>query len=504
VLRRAGFFVAALLGILSFPPLGLWPLAYVAMVPFLAAAVDLSPRRAFRRAYLAGFVFFSAILYWIGLNSGAPVALSAASAVAVVAVLSTVWAITAWAVAKTAARVSIRCALIVFVSLYMFFEVFWGTGEIAFPWAVWGLTQTRCLPALQAADLGDIYGLSLWVLSLNALAFLLWHDRDHRRRLGWIFALVFLVPIVYGIVRLATFVPGESVSVAAVQANTPAEEKWQMAAEDIARSYIETTKPLTGTGTRLVVWPETATPTPLRFRPWLRDALDSLCNSTGMTLLTGATDYSFDSSRGWLPYNAAFLVRPGTPELLSSAKIHLVPFGERIPGQKWFPFLNKLHLGQAEWVPGKEVVVFPAQNGVPPLGCLICFEVVFPDLAADMVMRGARLLTTITNDGWYGNSSGPYQHLDLARLRAVAVRRSMVRSANTGISALIDPTGRVTERLGYNRVGSIHGTLPAYSGITLAARLAHWWLRIYTALLIAMLFVLWIKSGREHSAQHVS
>ncbi|MBU1983063.1 apolipoprotein N-acyltransferase, partial [bacterium] len=283
---------------------------------------------------------------------------------------------------------------------------------------------------------------------------------------------------------------------AAAQANTPVSEKWQTSAEAIAQSYLKVSASVRETGARLLVWPETATPAPICYRPWIRNILHEFCDSTGVCLLTGATDYENDAQRGMVPYNAAFLFRPGTQELLRSAKVHLVPFGERIPGQKLFPFLHQLHLGQAEWEPASQIVVFPEHDGVPPLGCLICFEVIFPEIAADMVHGGAALLTTITNDGWYGNSSGPYQHLNLARLRAVAVRRSIVRAGNTGISALILPTGEIRCSLGYDRAGMIFGTVPVRGEITLAARLARVWLPFYSLLLTAVLVALWLSRPR--------
>ncbi len=336
------------------------------------------------------------------------------------------------------------------------------------------------------------------MLALNAIAFVWWTTRARRPAIA--FLLVLIVPVLYGVVRLQQVEGGTPVRVAAVQANTPAEDKWQIPAEDIAQSYLNTSRPLMGTDTRLVVWPETATPTALRYRPWLRNALQHFSDSTGMSLLTGATDYEMDPVRGQQPFNAAFLIRPGSHDLLRSAKIHLVPFGERIPFQSVFPFLSKLHLGQAEWVPGKSVVVFPEHNGVPPFGCLICYEVIFPEIASDMVRQGALLLTTITNDGWYGNSSGPYQHLALARLRAISMRRSIVRAANTGISALILPTGEVQTKLAYNRAGQISGTVPARSEVTVAARLSRVWLPFYSLSLLVMIGLVFYQSRRLNTA----
>ena len=493
---RLGFLLAAILGILSFPPFGAWPLAFVAMVPFLAAAVSLSPPRAFRWGYLGGILFFGGTLYWIGCNSGAPPAMAWASAAVVIAILATVWGITAWAICKIAGRAGLRWTALLFVTLYVFFEVFWGTGELGFPWIVWGLTQTAFLPALQCADVADVYGLSLWVLALNALVFLVWKRALSRPTGMALIALTFVLPLLYGALRLWQFRSGERIAVAAVQANTPADEKWHVSAEEITESYLKLSRPVAETDVRLVVWPETATPAPIRYRPWIRGALHGFCDSTGLTLLTGATDYESNPAGDMAAYNSAFLFRPGVREPQRSAKIHLVPFGERIPGQTWFPVLGKLHLGQAEWVPAKNVVVFPEGIGIPAFGCLICFEVVFPEIAADMTRAGAVLLATITNDGWYGNSSGPYQHFELARLRAVAVRRSVVRSAGTGISGLILPTGRVVRTLGYDRAGAIFGSLTLHRDITLAARLSRIWLPFYGGLLAAVLIAIAFRRGK--------
>jgi len=499
----AGFLLSALLGILSFPPLGAWPLAYVAMVPFLASASAASPRTAFAWGYVSGFLFFGGLLYWIGFNCGAPPVLSWASAVAMVAILATIWALTAWAVALAAARRSLIAASALFVTLYLFLEVFWGTGEMGFPWAIWALTQANFIPAAQMAEVGDVWCISLWVLALDALVFLAWKLRPHRRVCLATLALVLIVPPLLGWVRLKTFCLGAPLAVAAVQGNTPMDEKWQKSAEEILQNYLDLSGSLPGTETRLVVWPETAVPMPLRFRPWARQKLQSFVDSSGMALLCGATDYRDGGAAGMLPYNAAFVFLPGVREPVTYAKMHLVPFGERIPGQKLFPALGKIRLGQAEFRPGDVPMVFRPGGELPPLACMICFEVLFPDVAAGLVKNGATLLVNITEDGWYSNSSGPYQHLALTRLRAIATRRSIVRAANSGVSALILPTGAVTSSLCYGRTGVIRGALPVQHEITLSSRLAGIWLVFYAGALLVVLTVLFL-AGRHHAPPSLS
>ncbi|MBI5059701.1 apolipoprotein N-acyltransferase [candidate division KSB1 bacterium] len=491
----AGFYLSAVLGIFCFPPFGFWPLAYFALVPFLFAAVHVDGKRARRHGYAAGFVFFGGLLYWIGLNSGAPVWLAWTSAFAVVAILATVWSVSAWAVSRIHARHGAVWSVALFVALYVFLEVFWGTGELGFPWAIWALSQSRFLPAIQMVELGDVYGLSLWVLSVNALLFLVLTSRRHWLSVS-LFLLVLLSVPLYGVVRLWSLDRGPRLDVAAVQVNTPVDDKWDGTSEAILDCYVAATRPLADSNIELVVWPETATPVPLRFRDWARRRLQHLSDSSGLAIVTGATDYAGEAQRGMAPYNAAFYVRPDEPELQASAKVHLVPFGERIPGQRLFPFLGKVRLGQAEFMPAREVEVFDRHGAIPPFACLICFEVLFPDVAADMVTHGALLLANITEDGWYGRSSEQSQHLELTRLRAVAVRRSIVRAANLGYPAIILPTGEIASRLNLDQAGIVQCSVPLESGITPAARCSRLWLPFYSCALLALVGALYLKARR--------
>jgi apolipoprotein N-acyltransferase len=493
-LEKRGYWLSALLGILAFPPIGLWPLAYVAMVPFLFAACAPSTKHSFRSAYWAGTVFFSGVIYWIGFNSGAPWYFAWVSVIAMILILATIWGVTSWVVSVVNRRRGIAFAALIFVVLSQFQELFWGTGELGFPWAIWGLTQTTFLPAIQMAELVDGYGISMWVLVINALIFLQargFHTKSCRIAAG----LVIVLPLLYGAIRMGQVDSGEQIRVAAVQANTPAEEKWHMSAEDILEDHVGITRELIGKNLKLVVWPETATPVPLRYREWALTALHQLTDSLNAVIVTGATDYKSDPDTDQVPYNSAFVIRPHSKVLESSAKVQLVPFGERIPWQNYFPILGQVQLGQAEFKPGNHPVVFSGA-GTPDFGCLICFEVVFPEIAASLVNDGAQILAHITNDGWYGNTSGPYQHLYLSRLRAVVTRRSIIRSANTGISALILPSGKFLERLGYNKAGSIQGSLPLRSDRTLAVRLASFWYSFYSALLLGVLIALWLRRSK--------
>ena len=125
-------------------------------------------------------------------------------------------------------------------------------------------------------------------------------------------------------------------------------------------------------------------------------------------------------------------------------KIHLVPFGEYIPGKRLLYFVSPLVESLAEFAPGTSMVMLPV--GGVPTSTAICYEVVYPSLIREAVAQGSQLLTTITNDGWYGKSSAPYQHFAMASMRAIEQGRYLARAANTGISGVVDPYGRVVSQ----------------------------------------------------------
>jgi len=145
-------------------------------------------------------------------------------------------------------------------------------------------------------------------------------------------------------------------------------------------------------------------------------------------------------------YNSAYLISPEGDIASRTDKVHLVPFGEYVPLKKWLPFIKHIVAQVGEFKSGEkgDTLKWAPAN----IGMLICYEIIFPELAAETVANHAGLLVNITNDAWFGKTSAPYQHLSMAIFRAVENRRSLVRAANTGISGFIDPAGRVLRRSG--------------------------------------------------------
>jgi apolipoprotein N-acyltransferase len=168
-------------------------------------------------------------------------------------------------------------------------------------------------------------------------------------------------------------------------------------------------------------------------------------------------------------YNAAFLVTATGETAAVYRKMHLVPFGEYIPGKQLLYFVSPLVERMAEFAPGASMVVLPV--GEHKINTAICYEVVFPSLIREAVLDGSQLLTTITNDGWYGYSSAPYQHFALASMRAIEQGRYLARAANTGISGVVDPYGRVVQQSAIFEQTGLVETVRILNGRTIYSRI---------------------------------
>ena len=190
----------------------------------------------------------------------------------------------------------------------------------------------------------------------------------------------------------------------------------------------------------LVVWPETATPFYFLNQAELTQMVKKGIRDTGADFLIGSPSFR-SKKKGVEYYNSAYLIGAQGNLYGRYDKAHLVPFGEYVPLKKWLPFINKIVEGVGDFRPGREGHTLPWKNY--RLGIQICYEIIFPGLSRSMAQNNADLLVNITNDAWYGRSSAPYQHFSMAIFRAVENRRSLIRSANTGISGFVDPAGRI-------------------------------------------------------------
>jgi apolipoprotein N-acyltransferase len=300
-----------------------------------------------------------------------------------------------------------------------------------------------------------VYGLSaLLALTSTAAAYAV----VERGRSRWIVvgatsALVALIAV-GGSVRLresALLSEGEPVRVAVVQGNVAQDEKWNPAMRgEITDRYLTMTRQALADRATFIMWPESATPVPFEQDIVGGAAIRRLAVESGATLLIGsdqvepiaaskATDKVREQS-----YNAAFLVRANGTVGAVYRKMHLVPFGEYVPLQSLLFFAGPIIGAVGDFSPftaGTDPVLLPVGSHL--VSTAICYEVIYPDLIRRFVRDGSELLTTITNDAWYGRSSAAYQHWAQASMRAIEEGRYLARAANTGISGFVDPYGRV-------------------------------------------------------------
>ena len=225
----------------------------------------------------------------------------------------------------------------------------------------------------------------------------------------------------------------------------------------------------------MLVWPETALPTALRRDLMLRHLLVDLAGALRLSLLVGSIDVTDGVPQQYR--NSAFLV---TPEGVQNRydKMQLVPFGEYVPLSALLGFVR----GWAEFIadlePGARPIVFPGPPA--PFGVVICYEGVFPELVREFVKDGALFMVNMTNDAWFGRTSGPPQHLAMYPLRAVEHRLAVVRAANTGISAFIAPTGRIVRSLPLYERGVLADDITLRTATTIYTRWGDWlaWLSL--------------------------
>ncbi|MEW5878242.1 MAG: apolipoprotein N-acyltransferase [Acidobacteriota bacterium] len=443
----------------------LWalPLAAGALVAVLQ---QVPPKKAFFLGFWAGFCHWLVAVSWVtevmtryGHLSGvlAFVALAAMSAI-----LGAFWGLAFWA----AARVGERWGWAVLALGLAAGEMAQGLPPFNFPWnpLVASLVPWPTLLAPVAVLGATTYGLLLRLVLFAAAFGVLAKDRRGFRWAFWGFGLL----LACGLAAPGFQASGKPVRAFAVQPNVPLEVRWEGENLQTIESWVwGLSRQAVKEGAQWVVWPESAVPRLLERDQDYRASLVAFARDHGVWLTLNSIGFGQRESF----YNSMYVVAPeGT--IARYDKVHLVPFGEYVPLLGRIAFLRPLVREVGGFTPGREAHVLPGPEGF--LGGAVCYEVAFPLHVAEQVRKGAGMLVTVTNDGWYGDSAAPYQHLVLAILRAAENRRFLVRAANTGISAIVDPYGRVLQKLPLGQRGVIGESVVPGAGLTPAARFAPW------------------------------
>jgi apolipoprotein N-acyltransferase len=256
--------------------------------------------------------------------------------------------------------------------------------------------------------------------------------------------------LIYGNERTASvdkmISDAETATVSIIQGNINQDVKWDMEFRNATiDTYFQLSKQEAKHHPDLIIWPETAAPFYFGYNAELTERVINGVRDMKTYFLIGAPTVEISENQDRY-YNSAYLITPDGRDTQRYDKVHLVPFGEYVPFRKLLPFLGKIVAQVGDFNTGE--IGATLRWGQIDTGVLICYEVIFPGLAAKLVQNNAGLLVSITNDAWFGNTGAPYQHFIMAAFRAVETRRSLVRAANTGISGFIDPVGRVLAQTG--------------------------------------------------------
>jgi apolipoprotein N-acyltransferase len=459
---------------LSFPQPGLSFLAWLAFVPLLLACRDCRPQTAFRYGFLAGFVAYAGILYWLNIvmvtYGKLPLAVSVVLYLVLCGYLALYWG-GVMAAGRLAERAGIPMAGVL--------PLLWVAGEFfrsflltGFPWASLGYSQYKILPLIQIADITGVYGLSFLIVLANVvLSQLCLAVMGKVRFPGWgVLALTVLLAATlgYGAVRLNRPENGPLLRVAMAQGNIPQDIKWNPAFQEETVATYERLSRQAGVGASdLLVWPESALPFFYQTEQAYAARVQALARELGSSLVVGSPAFRNEGDK--VHYlNSAFLLGPTGETLGRGDKYHLVPFGEYVPLARILPFVHKLVTGIGDFSPGEAIT--PLAGPFGKLGVLVCYEGIFPELSREFCRKGATLLAIVTNDAWYGRSSAPYQHFAMAVFRAVENRVPLVRAANTGISGIIDSQGHVRGMTGLFREALLTGEVRLGTGSTIYTR----------------------------------
>jgi apolipoprotein N-acyltransferase len=490
--RRAAIaFGAGAVSALALAPLDFWPLLFLTF-PVLVWLIDGAAAgrlgglpSAAVAGWWFGFGYFLAGLYWIGHAFLVDAHIFGwLLPLAVIGMPAGLALFTAFGAALARALWTRGAVRILSLAVALTFAE-WLRGHVltGFPWNTYGYALTGPLALAQSAALIGIWGLTFLAVAIFATPALFADEREDTRRpwLPLIAGVAMLCALAaYGAMRLARTPPAfvDNVRLRIMQPNLQQDEKFNYAArQEVMKRYIALSDRSTGpksTGVRDVthlIWPESAFPF---FLTREAEALSQIADllPQGTVLITGAVRAPEPAPGAPISkaYNSIYVIDHDGSVLSVYDKVHLVPFGEYLPFQEFLERLGLMQLTKVQggFIPGtrRRAMNVPRAPSFLPL---ICYEIIFP---GEAVPRGERpgWLVNLTNDGWFGISSGPYQHLQQARVRAIEEGLPLVRAANTGISAVIDPLGRIVNSLPLGIEGVLDAPLPRRIRPTIYAR----------------------------------
>jgi apolipoprotein N-acyltransferase len=433
--KRIGLvLLSAVLLILAFPRMDLWPLAFVGFIPLFLILENNKLKSSFALSFLCGFIFFVGVLYWLMFVTKIGVFLLAAYCGLYFGLFGLAY--------FYFSKINFGFRWFLLPSVWVLLEYLRGILFSGFDWGSLGYSQYRNLPILQIADVTGKYGVGFLVLWTNLFIYEAVFKKNRKIIPVWL-GIIGLV-LSYGYFQMSSQHLGwdknKSLKISLVQGNIPQEIKW---VESFYPSVIDAHSRLTLKALQdkpdLIIWPETSFPGIWEGSNDYVEQMKSFVGELKTPLLFG----SVVGTEQKLYYNSAVLVDP-TGQSSFYNKIRLVPFGEFIPFRKQLAFLSEV-IPIADFDVGKDFTLFPFRDG--QFSVLICFEDSFASLTRQFVKRGSQLLVNITNDAWFHDTKEAEMHLQASVFRAIENRRFFVRCGNTGISGFITPLGQLREHV---------------------------------------------------------
>jgi apolipoprotein N-acyltransferase len=498
----------------SFPPSPFGILACFGLVPLLIVLAEIDRLgTALRYSYLTFFIFHLITLNWTGgyAHGNDTYMMIAGGATMIIHPVFYWIPMTAYFLVKR--YVGDRAALVALPAFWVAYEFSHSLSEWSFPWLTIGNSQSYDLARIQFISLTGIYGLSLWIIILNCLAYALYSSLAVRKARGVsrrdvvllaVLVFLYLVPLGHGLWVLSTHEskgPGSdgdsTVTVGIVQSNVDPWDKWGSGTSEAVGLYRRLTERLVDSAgpekPDLILWPETAMPFYVlapRYAP-IREEIESFVTRLDVPVLTGLPNAVFyaDSLRAprsakralgtgerYDSFNAAALFQPGGDSVAWYGKMKMVPFAERIPYADFLSFIDFLRwdVGIGGWTIGRDSTIFVEKKTGTRFCTMICYESVYPSFVSAFVRKGAEFIAIITIDSWWDKMSGAYQHGQFAIFRAIENRRWVARCAVGGFSCYIDPYGRVYDKTDLFTVALLNRTIGRSSALSPYVELGDW------------------------------
>jgi len=469
------------------PAFTIFPLlSFFVCVPLFALSLHSSIKRALLHTYLFGLGASLGQLYWIAFVMPEGLWPLVIGGVAMLTCYEALFfTINGMVFRFTTRRLPRWSVVFVIAAWWVLVEYARSLGEMSFPWNFIGYSLTPLLPLAQISSITGIYGMSFLVVMGNVLA---WQwvrgaaagtGQRAALRLFAVFAGLLVVFAVGGWMRLNGAADSDK-SVATVSLVQPCidQNHWGNGSLDTSFDAIESMVQRAAiTRPDVIVLPESALLCYLVKRQPLRNRVIAWSKRINIPIVLGSLDWEIAAKQGkareYDVYNAAFLLDTGSTAFQPYYKAKLVPFSEALPFQGIFPILSRVNVGQADFKAGTKPVVYSIADkihGAP----FICFDIIYPAFVRNRANAGANVLMHITNDGWFGKSSGPFQHALMSQQRCIENGISLLRCANSGISMLVDQYGRILSRTRLEQRTILTGSIPLTRIRTVYSKVGDW------------------------------